>query len=200
MFGQVGIDGFAGPSDLLVIADRRRRPRAARARSPGPGRARPRDAGGRCVGRPRDPRRRSAAPRDGAAETGCGGVRWWTCGDRETGARARGGVRARAPPARRTRGGGARDHVTRAGCVFVGATPAPRSATTSPAPTTSCRRTARPGSPRRCHPSTSSGASPRCMSRTPRSSRERAAPLARAEGFELHARSMEARIRENGPR
>ena len=27
-----------------------------------------------------------------------------------------------------------------------------------------------------------------------------AAPLARAEGFELHARSMEARIRENDPR
>jgi histidinol dehydrogenase len=25
-----------------------------------------------------------------------------------------------------------------------------------------------------------------------------AAPLARAEGFELHARSMEARIRDNG--
>jgi histidinol dehydrogenase len=25
-----------------------------------------------------------------------------------------------------------------------------------------------------------------------------AAPIARAEGFELHARSMEARIRENG--
>jgi histidinol dehydrogenase len=27
-----------------------------------------------------------------------------------------------------------------------------------------------------------------------------AAPLARAEGFEVHARSMEARIRENGER
>jgi histidinol dehydrogenase len=29
---------------------------------------------------------------------------------------------------------------------------------------------------------------------------ESAGPLARAEGFELHARSMEARIRENDPR
>jgi histidinol dehydrogenase len=27
-----------------------------------------------------------------------------------------------------------------------------------------------------------------------------AVPLARAEGFELHARSMEARIRDNGPK
>jgi histidinol dehydrogenase len=27
-----------------------------------------------------------------------------------------------------------------------------------------------------------------------------AAPIARAEGFELHARSMEARIRDNRPR
>ena len=48
VFGQVGIDGFAGPSDLLVIADRRRRPGAARARSARPGRARPGDARGRA--------------------------------------------------------------------------------------------------------------------------------------------------------
>ena len=33
VFGEVGIDGFAGPSDLVVIAESRRRPTRSRSRS-----------------------------------------------------------------------------------------------------------------------------------------------------------------------
>ena len=40
VFGEVGIDGLAGPSELVVVAVERRRPRADRARPARPGRAR----------------------------------------------------------------------------------------------------------------------------------------------------------------
>ena len=87
----------------------------------------------------------------------------------DAGARALRGVRARAPAAdRRRRPRRWRRAITHAGCVFVGPTPAPRSATTSPAPTTCCRPTARRASPRRCRRSTSGGGSPRCGSATAR--------------------------------
>ena len=39
VFGTVGIDMIAGPSEVLVVADRRQRPRLDRGRSPRPGRA-----------------------------------------------------------------------------------------------------------------------------------------------------------------
>ncbi len=40
VFGQVGIDMVAGPSEVVVIADQRQRPRLDRLRPLGPGRAR----------------------------------------------------------------------------------------------------------------------------------------------------------------
>ena len=46
LFGRVGIDLLAGPTEVLVIADDDRRPRARRRRPARPGRARPDLAGG----------------------------------------------------------------------------------------------------------------------------------------------------------
>ena len=57
--GVVGIDGFAGPSDLTVIATEGADVEALQARSAGPGRARRGLADGRGQRRPGDPRRRS---------------------------------------------------------------------------------------------------------------------------------------------
>ena len=52
VFGQVGIDGFAGPSDLLLIADGDCDPEALGPRPARPGRARPGLAGGRDLDAP----------------------------------------------------------------------------------------------------------------------------------------------------
>ncbi len=46
LFGKVGIDLLAGPTEILVIADEHRRPRAGRRRPARPARARPDLAGG----------------------------------------------------------------------------------------------------------------------------------------------------------
>ena len=58
--GEVGIDSFAGPSDVLVVADAARGPRARRRRPAGPGRARRGDDRRR-----REQRRAAAARRSG---------------------------------------------------------------------------------------------------------------------------------------
>ncbi len=184
----------------MVIADRRRRPGAARARPAGPGRARRR---ARWWSRSPTPPSCSTRSPSGSADEP----------DTE-----RGGAPGRASPTpsrrwrspRRSRPSTCSSSAPRPRRSRRRVTPrrlrvrrrrpaAPRSATTSPAPTTCCRPTARRGSPRRCRPTTSGAASPRCGSATtpPRWPRP-AAPIARAEGFELHARSMEARIRDNG--
>ena len=86
----------------------------------------------------------------------------------EHGAGAGRGVRARAPQlvGPRRRGAGAAGHARRLR-VRRRRRRARRSATTSPAPTTCCRPTARPASPRRCRRRTSAAASPRCGSATP---------------------------------
>jgi len=92
------------------------------------------------------------------------------------------------------------DRVTTAGCVFVGAGAGTAfgdyiAGSNHILPTNGAARFA-------------SGVSPEHFIRrfsevhieAPAELAKLAAPLARAEGFELHARSMEARIRENGPR
>ncbi len=92
------------------------------------------------------------------------------------------------------------DRVTRAGCLFVGAGAGTAfgdyiAGSNHILPTNGAARFA-------------SGVSPEQFLRRfnevhidhPAELARSAAPLARAEGFELHARSMEARIRENGPR
>ena len=166
--GRVGIDGFAGPSDLLVIADRRLAIRADRARPAGAGRARP----GTLVV--------AVSTRRASCST-----RWrggWRGRRRDRRGR-RGWSQVAGSPSRRSTlaEAFAPEHLqllgplaealaptaTHAGCVFVGAQPAPRSATTSPAPTTCCRPAARRASRPACRPRTSGGGSPRCGSPTP---------------------------------
>ncbi len=90
---------------------------------------------------------------------------------------------------------------TRAGCVFVGLASGDRirrlHRRLQPHPADRRRRAVRLGASSRL---TFAAASPRCgfRRRRPPSLARTAAPVARAEGFELHARSMEARIRDNG--
>ena len=64
LFGSVGVDGLAGPSELAIVAGRERRRRCCAARPPGPGRARPRQSarGDRAL--------RRAARRDCGARRG----------------------------------------------------------------------------------------------------------------------------------
>ena len=66
--GDVGIDGFLGPSDVLVLADGSDRPAAGRTRPARPGRARARDDRGR--GRPTTRRWLDAIDLAGGADTG----------------------------------------------------------------------------------------------------------------------------------
>ena len=203
----VGIDGFAGPSDLLVVLGAevgRARDRARGARHARAGRAR--------RGQPR--RRASRRVRDvndalAAAARGLDAERPADGGDVRARRRVRrarqaielaNALRARAPAADRRRRRGAR--AARA----VGRLPVRRRRQRDSvrrlrgrAPTTSCRRAARRASPRCSRRGTFAGAWPRCGS-TPTGRRKLAsagAPIARAEGFEWHARSMEARIGDN---
>ena len=161
VFGQVGIDGFAGPSDLLVIASARtpiRGPLAldllAQAEH-GPGSLVIADLDlGRVA--------RRARARIAPSPTRAPCRDWWHVADLE---QALGSREAFAPEhlelvGRRGRGARAPSH---AGRLRVRRTRQRRrrSATTSPAPTTSCRPTARRASPRRSRRRTSDAASPR---------------------------------------
>jgi histidinol dehydrogenase len=198
VFGQVGIDGFAGPSDLVVIADGDADPDAIALDLL----AQAEHGSGTLV------LALSSAPRllDAIADRLERG--------RETGAVAalidvdgleQALVLAEhfAPEHLQLMGPGAEalaPRVTRAGCLFVGA----RSATAFGdyiagsnhiLPTAGAARFA-------------SGLTPEHFLRSMAEVRisggsalaREAAPLARAEGFELHARSMEARIGENQSR
>jgi histidinol dehydrogenase len=198
VFGQVGIDGFAGPSDLLVIAtgDADPDPLAldllAQAEH-GPGTL-------------------VVAASDNAAlldrferhlqrgeETGAvaGLVTASSTGQLLALAQAF------APEHLQLVGGAAEalaDRVTRAGCVFVGAGAATAFGdyivgSNHILPTNGAARFASAVSPEHFvrHFSEVHIAAPGGLA-------DAAAPLARAEGFELHAQSMEARIRENGRR
>ena len=158
VFGHVGIDMIAGPSEVLILADASARCRLGRGRSPGPGRARRGlaiDPHHRCA-RTRRRRRPArcerqlatpAAPRDRRRELA-------RLRRHRPGAEPRRGGAPRRPARRRA----PRDH----GATMPrrsrppSATPAPsssaatrprRSATMSAAPTMSCRRRARPASP-----------------------------------------------------
>ena len=161
--GDVGIDGFLGPSDLLVLAVRRRRPGARRRSTCWP---RPSTATGTLV----------ALVADDAALLDARRRRGWPSASRHRrrrpalrrrsrrsseGCAVADGLRARAPRAgRRRRRGAARRGVRAAGCVFVGAARS-RSATTSPARTTRCPPAAPRASPRRCRRGRSAAAWPR---------------------------------------
>jgi histidinol dehydrogenase len=198
VFGEVGIDGFAGPSDLLVIADGTADPEPialdllAQAEH-GPGTL--------VIGvsSATELLEKLAAWLDTAAETGavCRLIEVQT--DEEALALAQ----AFAPEHLQLIGPEAEalaPRVTRAGCVFVG--PATGTAfgdyiagSNHILPTGGAARFASALTPdhfRRRFTEVRIG-SPAAAELA-----RAAAPVARAEGFELHARSMEARIRDNG--
>jgi len=198
VFGQVGIDGFAGPSDLLVIATGDVDPEplaldllAQAEHGPGTLVVAASDASGILEV---FEERLTDAP-------GTGAVACLVAAP--TADRLIGFAQAFAPEHLQLVGGDAEalaDRVTRAGCLFVGAGAGTAfgdyiAGSNHILPTNGAARFA-------------SGVSPEHFLRrfsevhigAPAELARAAAPLARAEGFELHARSMEARIRENGNR
>ncbi len=156
VFGQVGIDGFAGPSDLLAIAACDADPEplaldllAQAEHGPGTlvlaviglaGAAGARSRHGSQEGRETG----AVACAGGEAPISSRRSRWPRRSPPSTSSSSAPAPR-RSPTASREP----------AACSWA-RTPAPRSATTSPARTTSCPRTARPGSPPGSRPSTSS--------------------------------------------
>jgi len=195
VFGQVGVDGFAGPSDLLVIAtaDANVEPLAldllAQAEH-GPGTL--------VIAVSDAPELIEALGRrlDEAPETGA--VACLVQAPHPE--RALALAEAFAPEHLQLAGTGAEalaDRVTKAGCLFVGAGAGTAfgdyiAGSNHILPTNGAARFA-------------SGLSPEHFLRRftevriadPAELAASAAPLARAEGFELHAQSMEARIRDN---
>lgn len=195
--GRIGIDMFAGPSDLLIVADPDQDPEPigldllAQAEH-GPGTL--------VVTASTAPRLLDAIGEtlDQAPDTGA--AAWLV--ELTTDAEALELIQAFAPEHLELLGPQAEqlaDRVTHAGCVFVGAPSATAfgdyiAGSNHTLPTEGSARFA-------------SALSTRHFRRTYTEVRIRdgsglaraAAPIARAEGFELHARSMEARIRENGP-
>ena len=118
------------------------------------------------------------------------------CDSLARGARAGRADRARAPRAGRRRGRGAGRSRARAPAACSSARqPAPRSATTSPAPTTCCPPAAPRASRARCPrpPSGAAWLAYPCPARRPARLAPAGAALARAEGFPVHAESMERR-------
>jgi histidinol dehydrogenase len=198
VFGQVAIDGFAGPSDLLVIAtgDADPEPLAldllAQAEH-GPGTL--------VVAASDAPETLGVFEQRLAGATDTGAVACLVAA--ATAKQLIAFAEAFAPEHLQLVGPEVEalaDHVTRAGCLFVGAGSGTAfgdyiAGSNHILPTNGAARFA-------------SGVSPEHFVRRfsevhvedPVELAKLAAPLARAEGFELHARSMEARIRENGPR
>jgi histidinol dehydrogenase len=199
--GHTGIDGFAGPSDLMVLADADAdaEPLAldllAQAEH-GPGTL----VVGVCTGageRLLDQlqTRIGAAPDTGAV------ARLIRCADAQQALEL---AQAFAPEHLQLVGDAAEQlasSITRAGCVFVGATAGTAfgdyiAGSNHVLPTDGAARFASALSPahfRRRFTEVRIGSGATELARA-------AAPLARAEGFELHAQSMEARIRDNGRR
>jgi histidinol dehydrogenase len=198
VFGQVGIDGFAGPSDLLAIAAHDADTAAlaldllAQAEH---------GQGTLVIAASDSPGLLDALAKRlaDAADTGAVAALVDTADLEQALALAE----AFAPEHLQLVGAGAEalaDRVTRVGCLFVGANAGTAfgdyiAGSNHILPTNGAARFA-------------SGLSPEHFIRRFSEVRiadatelaESAVPLARAEGFELHARSMEARIRENDPR
>jgi histidinol dehydrogenase len=198
VFGQVGIDGFAGPSDLVVIADGGCDPEPlaldllAQAEH---------GAGTLVVGISASSELLEAlgARLESAPETGAIARLVRVPDDQHALALAS----AFAPEHLQLVGPQAEalaPQVTRAGCMFVGAAAGTAfgdyiAGSNHILPTAGAARFASALTPaqfRRSFTEVRIGAA--AADRLARL----AAPLARAEGFELHARSMEARIRDNG--
>jgi histidinol dehydrogenase len=197
VFGTVGIDGFAGPSDLMVIADGDTDPRAlgldllAQAEH---------GAGSLVVAISDSPELIDALAEQVADEPDSEAVvRFVSVGELE---QALAIAEAFAPEHLQLMGAGAEAlaaQVRHSGCVFVG--PASGTAfgdyiagSNHVLPTNGAARFASALSPihfRRRYTEVRIGSDAAALATA-------AAPIARAEGFELHARSLEARIRDNG--
>jgi histidinol dehydrogenase len=198
VFGQVGIDAFAGPSDLMVIADHEAQPEPialdllAQAEH-GPGTL--------VVAVSASPTLLDAIDDLMSAGEETGAVACLVAAAQPDQAMAL--AEAFAPEHLELIGAGPEQFahgVTRAGCVFVGAAAGTAfgdyiAGSNHILPTAGAARFA-------------SGLTPEHFLRSiaevrisaPEELARAAAPVARAEGFELHARSMEVRIRENQPR
>jgi len=197
VFGRVGIDGFAGPSDLMVIADGSADPSElgldllAQAEH---------GAGSLVVAISDSAELIQALAAQVADEPESEAVvRFVTVGEL---AQALVIAEAFAPEHLQLVGAGAEalaPQVHHSGCVFVG--PASGTAfgdyiagSNHVLPTNGAARFASALSPihfRRRFTEVRIGSDAAALARA-------AAPIARAEGFELHARSLEARIRDNG--
>jgi histidinol dehydrogenase len=194
--GQVGIDGFAGPSDLLVLLDPGVEPALpaldlqAQAEH-GPGTLVV------AVSQSAELLDRLAAELDKAPDTGAVAVLVDVPGDGAAIALTEAlapehleliGPRAEALSSR----------VSRAGCVFVG----PNAATAFGDYIAGSNHILPTGSAARFASALSVNTFRRRFTEVrlehPAALAALAAPIARAEGFDMHARSMEARIRENG--
>jgi histidinol dehydrogenase len=198
VFGQVGIDGFAGPSDLLAIAtaaaDLEMLSLDLLAQSE-------HGAGSLVVAVSDAPELLAELARglEAAPDTGAVAALVHVTDPEQALAVAE----AFAPEHLQLMGAGAEelaDRVTKAGCLFVGVNAGTAfgdyiAGSNHILPTNGAARFA-------------SGLSPEHFLRRftevriadPDELASSAVPLARAEGFELHARSMEARIRDNGPK
>jgi histidinol dehydrogenase len=197
VFGTVGIDGFAGPSDLMVIADGDVDPEAlsldllAQAEH---------GAGSLVVAISDSPELINALAEHVADEPESEAVvRFVTVGEIE---QALAIAEAFAPEHLQlmgTRAEALAPQVRHSGCVFVGAASGTAfgdyiAGSNHVLPTNGAARFASALSPihfRRRYTEVRIGSDAAALANA-------AAPIARAEGFELHARSLEARIRDNG--
>ena len=199
VFGRVGIDGFAGPSDLVLIADGSGDPEALALDLLGQAEH---GAGSLVVGiSTSDDLLRALAERLAAGEETGAVARLVHVSELEQAAAI---AETFAPEHLQLVGPEAEalaDQVTMAGSVLVGAASGTAfgdyvAGSNHVLPTNGAARFASGLSPvhfRRRFTEVRIGDGAAALARA-------AAPVARAEGFELHAQSMEARIRDNGSR
>jgi histidinol dehydrogenase len=195
--GQVGIDGFAGPSDLVVIADAGADPDLVALDLLAQGEHGP---GTLVVGISDSRELLRAVGEKMASSPGTGAIRRLVEVDDLS--RGLALAEAFAPEHLELLGRDAEalaPLVSRAGCLFVGAAGGSAfgdyiAGSNHVLPTGGAARFASALAPahfRRRFSEVRIGAAAEALARA-------AAPVARAEGFELHARSMEARVRQNG--
>jgi histidinol dehydrogenase len=197
VLGRVGIDGFAGPSDLVVIADGAADPKLVALDLLAQGEHGP---GTLVVGVSDAPELLGAVNAEMAGWPDTGAIRRLVAVEDLD--RALALAEAFAPEHLELLGSEAEalaPRVSRAGCLFVGAAGACAfgdyiAGSNHVLPTGGAARFASalaPGHFRRRFSEVRIGGAAEALARA-------AAPVARAEGFELHARSMEARVRQNG--
>ena len=197
VLGQVGTEGFAGPSDLVVIAGARADPELVALDLLAQGEHGP---GTLVVGISDSPDLLSAVGQAMASSPDTGAVRRLVAVEDLRGGLAL--AEAFAPEHLELMGPDAEalaPLVSRAGCLFVGASGGCAfgdyiAGSNHVLPTGGAARFASALAPahfRRRFSEVRIGGAAEALARA-------AAPVARAEGFELHARSMEARFRQNG--